>query len=126
MDLEGHRRATARQAHAVYLLTLPGFDGRKPVPGTTLESLAQDLRKLIETQDLQARCSSATAWAARCRWRSPPNIPTDRRCGGGRWPAGFSRHREHDGDRSALGQGMRAQIESQTPEQFAESTSRLT
>ena len=33
----------------VYLLTLPGFDGRKPIPGTTLRDAAQDLQKLIET-----------------------------------------------------------------------------
>src|SRR3954468_1299622 len=35
--------------HAVYLLTLPGFDGRQSIPGTTLETLAHDLQKLIET-----------------------------------------------------------------------------
>ena len=42
-----------RKDHAVYLLTLPGFDGRAPVPGATLETLAQDLRALIETRKLE-------------------------------------------------------------------------
>jgi pimeloyl-ACP methyl ester carboxylesterase len=38
------------QDHAVYLLTLPGFDGRAPVAGTTLDTLAADIRKLIESK----------------------------------------------------------------------------
>ena len=38
--------------YTVYLLTLPGFDGRKPVPGATLESLARDLATLIETRKI--------------------------------------------------------------------------
>jgi pimeloyl-ACP methyl ester carboxylesterase len=39
--------------HAVYLLTLPGFDGRTAVAGTTLDSLAADLRTLIESRKLE-------------------------------------------------------------------------
>src|SRR5215470_7385120 len=42
-----------RTTHAVYLLTLPGFDGRKPVAGTTFETLCGDLQKLIETRHIQ-------------------------------------------------------------------------
>src|ERR1043165_623359 len=38
--------------HSVYLVTVPGFDGRKAVPGTTLESLQADLGKLIDAQHL--------------------------------------------------------------------------
>ena len=39
--------------HRVYLLTLPGFDGRKPASGATFDSLAGDLRKLIEKKHLE-------------------------------------------------------------------------
>jgi len=39
--------------YSVYLLTLPGFDGRKPVPGATLESLSRDLATLIETRKIE-------------------------------------------------------------------------
>src|SRR6185436_4931305 len=41
-----------RGKHSIYLVTLPGFDGRKPVPGTTLESLTGDLATLIETRKI--------------------------------------------------------------------------
>src|SRR5262245_22954960 len=41
-----------RATHTVYLVTLPGFDGRAPVAGATLETLAQDLRSLIETRKI--------------------------------------------------------------------------
>lgn len=38
--------------HVVYLLTLPGFDGRAPQPGATLDSLQRDLLALIEKKKL--------------------------------------------------------------------------
>jgi pimeloyl-ACP methyl ester carboxylesterase len=41
-----------RDQYSIYLLTLPGFDGRKPVPRTTLESLTGDLAALIETHKI--------------------------------------------------------------------------
>ena len=40
------------KSHAVYLVTLPGFDGRKPAPGVNFETLMADLRSLIETRRL--------------------------------------------------------------------------
>ena len=40
------------KTHSVYLLTLPGFDGRAPIPGANLDSLSKDLRTLIETRKL--------------------------------------------------------------------------
>ena len=40
------------QGHTVYLLTLPGFDGRKPVAGTTLDTLVNDIAKLIESKKI--------------------------------------------------------------------------
>jgi pimeloyl-ACP methyl ester carboxylesterase len=41
------------KSHTIYLLTLPGFDGRKPVAGATLDSLVADLQKLIETRHIE-------------------------------------------------------------------------
>ena len=41
------------RTHRVYLLTLPGFDGREPAAGVTLESLQADLLALIEKQKLR-------------------------------------------------------------------------
>lgn len=38
--------------HRVYLLTLPGFDGRAPQPGVTLDTLKSDLRALVEKEKL--------------------------------------------------------------------------
>lgn len=38
--------------HRVYLLTLPGFDGRAAQPGVTLESLQRDLLALIDERKL--------------------------------------------------------------------------
>ena len=41
-----------RERYSIYLLTLPGFDGRAPQPGVTLESLEKDLLALIESRKL--------------------------------------------------------------------------
>jgi len=41
------------KSHVVYLLALPGFDGRPARPGTTLESLQADLESFIEHQHLR-------------------------------------------------------------------------
>jgi pimeloyl-ACP methyl ester carboxylesterase len=38
--------------HTLYLLTLPGFDGRAPVAGATLDTLVGDIRKLIESKHI--------------------------------------------------------------------------
>lgn len=38
--------------HTVYLITLPGFDGRAPRKDATLDSLQRDLLQLIESQQL--------------------------------------------------------------------------
>jgi pimeloyl-ACP methyl ester carboxylesterase len=39
--------------HTIYLVTLPGFDGRPAVVGATLVSLRSDLAALIESQKLE-------------------------------------------------------------------------
>jgi pimeloyl-ACP methyl ester carboxylesterase len=44
--------APLRERYSVYLLTLPGFDGRTPQPGVTLETLQRDLLTLIESRKL--------------------------------------------------------------------------
>src|SRR5215510_10790203 len=41
-----------RDRYSIYLLTLPGFDGRAPQPGVTLETLQRDLLSLIESKKL--------------------------------------------------------------------------
>jgi len=41
-----------RERYSIYLLTLPGFDGRAPQPGVTLETLQKDLLTLIESKKL--------------------------------------------------------------------------
>ena len=42
-----------RERYAIYLLTLPGFDGRAPLPGVTLETLQKDLLTLITSKKLK-------------------------------------------------------------------------
>jgi len=41
------------KSHVVYLLALPGFDGRPARPGTTLASLQSDLESFIEHEHLK-------------------------------------------------------------------------
>ena len=106
--------------HAVYLVTLPGFDGRKAVPGTTLDTLAQDLRKLIDDKKLQRPVlighsmggTLALSFAAGHSARIAGVVAAD----------GLPVFPGTEGmtDRSPLAQRARAQIENQTPEQFVE------
>lgn len=108
------------KSHTVYLLTLPGFDGKPVKPGTTIESLQADLKTLIEHE----------------RLKKPVLVGHSL---GGTLSLGFAADHPEliagvvavDGlpvfpgtenltDRAALAQGARAQIENQTPEQFAQ------
>ena len=106
--------------HTVYLVTVPGFDGRKSEPGTTLDSLQQDLGKLIEDQHVDRpvlighsmggtlALSFATAHSDRIAGViAVDGLPV------------FPGTEGMTGDRSPLAQQARAQIENQTPEQFA-------
>ena len=64
------------KSHAVYLVTLPGFDGRKPVPGTTLETRWQG--SAHAHRDPQARAAGAhrpQPGRHAGHGRSPPIIP---------------------------------------------------
>ena len=106
--------------HSVYLVTVAGFDGRKSEPGTTLESLQQDLGKLIDEQHLERPVlighsmggTLALAFAADHSDRIAGVIAVDG------LPV-FPGTEGMTGDRSALAQNARAQIENQTPGQFA-------
>lgn len=109
-----------RGKYSIYLLTLPGFDGRKAVPGTTLDSLSRDLATLIESRkirkpvlvghslggtlslDFAAEHSALIAGVV-----AVDGLPV------------FPGTENMAGDRSALGQRVRAQFDGQTSEQFA-------
>jgi pimeloyl-ACP methyl ester carboxylesterase len=115
-------RDAARLAkdHVVYVVTLPGFDGRKAQPGTTLESLSRDLATLIEERKLERPAlighslggTLAMSFAAEHSDRIAGVVAVDG------LPV-FPGTEGMTGDRSALAQGARAQIENQTAEQFA-------
>jgi pimeloyl-ACP methyl ester carboxylesterase len=112
--------ARLRGKYSIYLLTLPGFDGREPQPGATLASLADDLatliasRKIVKpvlvghslggTLSLEFATEHSELIAGVVAVDGLPVFPGTE---------GMT------GDRSALGQRMRAQFEGQTPEQFA-------
>jgi pimeloyl-ACP methyl ester carboxylesterase len=104
----------------VYVVTVPGFDGRKAEPGTTLESLQKDLGSLIEEQHLDRpvlighsmggtlALSFATAHSDLIAGViAVDGLPV------------FPGTEGITGDRSQMAQQARAQIENQTPEQFA-------
>jgi pimeloyl-ACP methyl ester carboxylesterase len=109
-----------RKDHAVYLLTLPGFDGREPVPGATLESLAEDLRTLIETRKLKRPVlvghslggTLGMSFAADHSGLIAGVVAVDG------LPV-FPGTERMAGDRSPLAQQARAQLEGLTPGQFA-------
>jgi len=106
--------------HTVYIVTVPGFDGRKAEPGTTLDSLQQDLHKLIDDKHLDHPVlighsmggTLALAFAAAHSDRIAGVVAVDG------LPV-FPGTEGMTGDRSPLAQQARAQIENQTPEQFA-------
>jgi pimeloyl-ACP methyl ester carboxylesterase len=109
-----------RGKYSIYLLTLPGFDGRMPEPGTTLESLSHDLAGLIESRKIAKPVlvghslggTLSLAFAAEHSDLVAGVVAVDG------LPV-FPGTEGVTGDRSALGQRMRAQFEGQTPEQFA-------
>lgn len=114
--------ARLRGQYSIYLLTLPGFDGRKPVPGATLESLASDLAALIGSRKIRKPIlvghslggTLSLGFAAEHSALIAGVVAVDG------LPV-FPGTENMTGDRGALGQRMRAQIEGQTPEQFVAS-----
>jgi pimeloyl-ACP methyl ester carboxylesterase len=116
------RDSAARLAgkHSVYLLTLPGFDGRAPVPGADLDSLSKDLRTLIETRKLARPVlvghslggTLSLAFAAENSALVSGVIAVDG------LPV-FPGTEGLTGDRSALAQQARSQLAGLAPGQFA-------
>jgi len=108
------------KSHVVYLLALPGFDGRPARPGTTLASLQSDLESFIEHEHLKRPVlvghslggTLSLAFAAEHSDLIAGVIAVD---GLPVLPG-----TENMADRATLAQGARAQIENQTPEQFAQ------
>ncbi|HEY6124500.1 MAG TPA: alpha/beta hydrolase [Steroidobacteraceae bacterium] len=115
------RDTAARLAkdHAVYLLTLPGFDGRAPQAGVTLETLQGDLLALIESKHIRkpviAGHSLGGTLALGFATRHSSSIAGVIAVDG--LPV-FPGTERMTGDRRPLGEQMRAQIGGQTREQF--------
>jgi pimeloyl-ACP methyl ester carboxylesterase len=112
--------ARLRTTHSVYLLTLPGFDGRAPVAGITLDGIQDDLRALIESKHLKKPVlighslggTLSLAFAASHSDLIGGVIAVDG------LPV-FPGTESFSGDRSALAQRAHAQLDGQTREQFA-------
>ena len=108
------------RTHVVYLLSLPGFDGKPARPGTTLQSLQADLKTLIEREHLEKPVlvghslggTLSLAFATDHSDLIAGVVAVD---GLPVFPG-----TENMTDRAALAQGARAEIEKQTPEQFAQ------
>lgn len=104
--------------HRVYLLTLPGFDGRAPQAGVTLDSLQDDLLALIEKEKLHKPVlvghslggSLSLAFAAAHSDRIGGVVAVD---GLPVFPG-----TENAPDRKAIADGTRTQFTGQTREQF--------
>jgi pimeloyl-ACP methyl ester carboxylesterase len=104
--------------HVVYLLTLPGFDGRPAQAGATLESLQADLLSLIEKRKLDHPVlvghslggTLSLAFATAHSDRITGVVAVD---GLPVFPG-----TENAPDRKAIADGTRAQFGAQTREQF--------
>ena len=107
--------------YSIYLLTLPGFDGRAPAPGATLESLSGDLAALIESHKIQKPVlighslggTLSLSFAAAHSNLIAGVVAIDG------LPV-FPGTEMMTGDRSPLAAQARAQLAGQTPAQFAE------
>jgi len=112
--------ASLRDRHSIYLLTLPGFDGRPPKDGVTLATLQVDLLALIDSKKIRKPVlvghslggTLSLAFASKHSGSIAGVVAVDG------LPV-FPGTERMTGDRSALGERMRAQIAGQTPEQFA-------
>jgi pimeloyl-ACP methyl ester carboxylesterase len=110
-----------RGKYSIYLLTLPGFDGRKPVPGATLDSLSTDLAALIEKRKIERPVlvghslggTLSLSFAAGHSDVLAGVIAVDG------LPV-FPGTEGMTGDRSTMAQQVRAQFAGQTPEQFVQ------
>jgi pimeloyl-ACP methyl ester carboxylesterase len=113
--------AALRNRYSLYLLTLPGFDGRARRPDVTLESLQRDLLTLIESKRILEPVlvghslggTLALAFAAKHSKSIAGVIAVDG------LPV-FPGTERMTGDRSSLAANARSQIAGQTRAQFAE------
>jgi pimeloyl-ACP methyl ester carboxylesterase len=104
--------------HVIYLVTLPGFDGRAPKAGATLESVQADLLALIEKQHLKRPVlvghslggTMSLAFATQHSAKIAGVVAVD---GLPVFPG-----TERATDRKPMADGMRAQFGGQTREQF--------
>jgi pimeloyl-ACP methyl ester carboxylesterase len=110
-----------KDTHSVYLLTLPGFDGRKPVAGATLDSLSNDLATLIESRKIARPVlighsmggTLSLVFASEHSALIAGVVAVDG------LPV-FPGTENATGDRNPIGERVRAQFQGQTPEQFAQ------
>jgi pimeloyl-ACP methyl ester carboxylesterase len=106
------------RTHTVYLVTLPGFDGRAAQPGVTLETLHGDLRELIDSRKLKRPVlvghslggTLSLGFASEHSTKIAGVVAVD---GLPVFPG-----TENTPDRKAMAEGLRAQFSSQTREQF--------
>jgi len=107
------------QDHVVYLLTLPGFDGRAAVAGTTLDTLASDLRQLIETKKIArpVLVGHSLGGTLSLKFASEHSALIAGVVAVDGLPV-FPGTENQTGDRSKLADGVRAQFGGQTREQF--------
>ena len=114
--------ARLEKSHQVYLLTLPGFDGRKAVPGASFASLTRDLATLIVSRKLDRPVlvghslggTMSLAFAADHPGLIGGVVAVDG------LPV-FPGTENMTGDRTALGEQVRAQFANQTAEQYVAS-----
>jgi pimeloyl-ACP methyl ester carboxylesterase len=112
--------ARLKDEHAIYLVTIPGFDGRKPVAGVTLDSLTKDLVTLIGSRKIARPVlvghsmggTLSLTFASDHSALIAGVVTVD-------GLAVFPGTEAMTGDRSALGERIRAQFAGQTREQFA-------
>jgi pimeloyl-ACP methyl ester carboxylesterase len=113
--------ARLKNKYSIYLLTLPGFDGRPPVASATLESLAGDLATLIGQHKIRRPVLVGHSLGGILSLQFAEDHSD--LIGGVIAVDGlpvFPGTEGMTGDRSALAQQIRAQFAGQTPEQFAQ------
>jgi pimeloyl-ACP methyl ester carboxylesterase len=106
--------------YTIYLLTLPGFDGRPPVAGVTLGSLSSDLATLIESRKIAkpVLIGHSMGGTLSLEFASGHSSMIGGVIAVDGLPV-FPGTETMTDDRSALGERMRAQFAGQTREQFA-------
>jgi pimeloyl-ACP methyl ester carboxylesterase len=107
------------KSHSIYLLTLPGFDGRKPVAGATLDTLVGDIAKLIESKKITrpTLVGHSLGGTLSLKFATEHSALIAGVVAVDGLPV-FPGTEGQTGDRSKLAEGVRAQFGGQTREQF--------